>query len=315
MSELHFNALSREEAYNLADSTKTTPQYGALTPKWFTKFLAFKGLSSGIYRINRVKEGNTPLDVLCSLKEDDREIPTGFVAYEKKPKEVQIAAVSSILNIDTRISDVYSYPHDQTELQVQLAVESLQEHQESQLINNPVYGLLPNAAPEQRVKPRYGAPMPDDMDALIAKVWKEPSFFVAHPLAIAAFGRECTRRGVPPATVEKNGGVFLTWRGIPILPSDKLLVDGKRSPKKAMGKTDILLVRTGEANRGVLGLYMKDLPGEEARGISVRLRGIDDNGIASYLLSIYCSMAILSDDAVGVLEGVEIGHHYDYGDK
>jgi hypothetical protein len=49
-----------------------------------------------------------------------------------------------------------------------------------------------------KIKPRAGAPTPDDLDELIAKVWKEPAFFLAHPRAIAAFGRECTRRGVPP---------------------------------------------------------------------------------------------------------------------
>ena len=48
---------------------------------------------------------------------------------------------------------------------------------------------------------RTGAPTPDDLDELIARVWKEPAFFLAHPRAIAAFGRECTRRGVPPPTV------------------------------------------------------------------------------------------------------------------
>jgi len=33
-------------------------------------------------------------------------------------------------------------------------------------------------------------------------VWKQPAFFLTHPEGIAAFGRECTRRGVPPANGE-----------------------------------------------------------------------------------------------------------------
>jgi len=45
-------------------------------------------------------------------------------------------------------------------------------------------------------------------------------------LAIAAFGRECTRRGVPPSTVSLFGSQFITWRGIPIFPSDKIGVEG-----------------------------------------------------------------------------------------
>ena len=60
------NALSANAAYNLANVTKTRPQYGALTPKWLTKVLEFKGLETGIFRVNKVVEGETPVDVLCS---------------------------------------------------------------------------------------------------------------------------------------------------------------------------------------------------------------------------------------------------------
>jgi hypothetical protein len=143
-------------------------------------------------------------------------------------------------------------------------------------------------------------------------VWKEPSFFLAHPRAIAAFGRECTRRGVPPITTTIDGASVLTWRGIPIVPTNKLLVDGHKDPKGQGGKTNILLVRTGEDKQGVVGLYQTGLTGEKSRGLSVRFMGIDNKGISSYLLSIYCSVAILSDDAIGVLEDVEVGNYYEY---
>jgi hypothetical protein len=154
--------------------------------------------------------------------------------------------------------------------------------------------------------------MPDDLDELISKVWKDPSFFLAHPRAIAAFERECTKRGVPPVTVNIAGGNFIAWRGIPIIPTDKLFVDGLKNPKGKGGKTNILLVRTGEAKRGVIGLFQAGLPGEQSRGLSVRFRGIDDSGVASYLLSLYCSAAILADDALAVLEDIEVGEYYDY---
>ena len=150
------------------------------------------------------------------------------------------------------------------------------------------------------------------MDELISKVWKEPSFFLAHPRAIAAFERECTRRGVPPVTASINGGTFILWRGIPLIPSDKMLVDGLKNPKSQSGKTNILLIRTGEAKRGVIGLYQNGMQGEQSRGLSIRFRGVDDKGIASYLLSMYCSAAILADDAIAVLEDVEVGEYYEY---
>ena len=109
-------------------------------------------------------------------------------------------------------------------------------------------------------------------------VWKEPAFFLAHPRAIAAFGRECTLRGVPPPTATIFGSPFLTWRGIPLVPTDKLGVD-------EAGKTNILLLRTGEKKQGVVGLFQPGLPGEQTPGLSVRFMGIDRNSIASYLVS------------------------------
>ncbi|MDR3342304.1 MAG: hypothetical protein LBT14_05860 [Treponema sp.] len=312
MAEKGLNALGRNTAYQLANVTKTPPQYGALTPRWLTKLLEFKGLEAGIYRVNKVAEGETPLDVLCSQDPKKAEIPQGYIEYEAKPREYVLNSIATIINVDTKISDVYSAPFDQVKEQLSLAIESLKERQESQIINSDDYGLLKNVAETQRVQPRKGAPMPDDLDELITKVWKDPSFFLAHPRAIAAFERECTRRGVPPVTVTIGGGTFISWRGIPLIPTDKLLVDGLKTPKGKSGKTNILLVRTGEVKRGVIGLYQAGVPGEQSRGLSVRFRGIDDNGVASYLLSVYCSAAVLADDALGVLEDVEVGDYYDY---
>ncbi|MBR6390924.1 MAG: hypothetical protein IKS16_06230 [Lachnospiraceae bacterium] len=305
-------ALNAAQAYPLADVTKTRPQYGALTPRWVTRFLEFKGLEAGIYRVNKVVEGETPLDVLCSQTKKSDIIPDGYVEYETEPREYRLSNISTILNINTAIQDVYSSPYDQTNEQLQLAIESLRERQESQLINNDDYGLLKNVPDSQRIQTINGAPTPDDLDELISKVWKEPSFFLAHPRAIAAFERECTKRGVPPMTTNIAGGTFLLWRGIPLVPTDKLLVDGLKKPESQSGKTNILLIRTGEAKRGVIGLYQAGLKEEQSRGLSVRYRGIDDKGVASYLLSLYCSAAILADDAIAVLEDVEVGEYYDY---
>lgn len=312
--EEKINALDAKAAYNLANVTKTKPQYGALTPKWLTKVLEFKGLETGIFRVNKVVEGDTPLDVLCSQTKKSDIIPDGYVEYETEPREYRLNSISTIINVNTAIEDVYSSPYDQVQEQLALAIDSLRERQESQLINNDDYGLLKNVPDSQRIRPirEDGRPTPDDLDELISKVWKEPSFFLAHPRAIAAFERECTRRGVPPVTANIAGGTFILWRGIPIIPTDKLLVDGLKKPESQSGKTNILLVRTGEAKRGVIGLFQAGLKNENSRGLSVRFRGIDDKGVASYLLSLYCSAAILADDAIAVLEDVEVGEYYDY---
>jgi hypothetical protein len=299
-----FDALSARTAYQLANVQITPPQYGAITPRWLSRFLELKPIDTGIFRLNRVSRREQLLDVLIAQKNEE-DIPEGYIDYEENPREYILTSVSTIVKIGTRVTDLYSRPYDQSCEQIRLGMESIKEKQEYLIINSSDYGLLRNAAPGQRLKPRYGRPMPDDFDELICRVWKEPSFFLAHPAAIAAFGRECTRRGVPPATVTLFGAPFLTWRGIPIVPCDKLLVDKN-------GKTNILLIRSGEAKQGVIGLYQTNVPGEQSKGLSVRFMGIDNKGIGFYLLSIYCSAAILTDDAIAVLEDVDTRYYYDY---
>jgi hypothetical protein len=144
------------------------------------------------------------------------------------------------------------------------------------------------------------------LDELLTKVWKEPSFFLAHPSAIAAFGRECTRRGVPPPTVTLFGTPFLTWRGVPLIPTNKIDVGIKS------GKSKILLVRVGERKQGVVGLFQPGLPGEQSPGLSVRFMGLDKRALASYLVALYCSAAVLTDDAIALLEDVDVGQYHEY---
>jgi hypothetical protein len=295
-------ALSDEAARQLANATKTVPQMSTITPRWLTRVLPWVGVEAGIYRLNKVKDESRVL-VACAQR-DERDLPETFVDYEEKPREYMLSAVTTIVDIHTRVSDLYSVPHDQIGEQLRLAIETIKEKQESELLNNKEYGLLSNCAPSQRIKTRTGPPTPDDMDELIAKVWKEPAFFLAHPLAIAAFGRECTRRGVPPATVTLFGSQFLTWRGIPIFPTNKLGTDG--------GKTSIILMRVGDSRQGVIGLYQPGLPGEQGMGLSVRFMGVSRKAIASYLISLYCSVVIMTEDALGVLDNVEIGKYHDY---
>lgn len=303
--------LTSQAAYQLAEFTKTVPQFESITPRWLPKLLEWKPLENGIFRLNKVKEEDSPLNIL-NQEVGYQFIPEGFVNYETNPKEYVLNPISTIVKISTQVSDIYRKPYDQSEEQLRLSVECLRERQEHELINSSDYGLLMNAADSQRIQTRNGHPTPDDLDELIAKVWKEPSFFLAHPRAIAAFGRECTKRGVPPATVTLFGSAFLAWRGIPLIPTNKLLVDGKLDPKGEAGKTNILLIRTGEERQGAIGLYQADLPGEQSKGLSVRFMGIDNQGIGAYLILLYSSACILSSDAVGVLENVEIGHYYDY---
>jgi hypothetical protein len=312
MSEAGTNqhSLGERAAFQLANVTKTPPQYNAITPRWLVRFLDWKPLEAGTLRVNRVVEDKS-LEVVCDQKEEQA-IPESFVNYEEKPREYTLNSISAVVDVQTKVSDLYSNPFDQIKEQLRLTIESVKERQEGELVNNAGYGLLKNVPASQHISTRKGAPTPDDLDELLSKVWKEPSFFLAHPRAIAAFGRECTWRGVPPPTVSLFGTPFVTWRGVPLIPCDKLFVDGKANAKTPGDKTSILLLRVGEKKQGVIGLYQPGLPGEQTPGLSVRFMGINRKSIASYLVSLYCSAAVLTDDAIAVLNNVEVGQYHEY---
>jgi hypothetical protein len=130
-----------------------------------------------------------------------------------------------------------------------------------------------------------------------------PAYFVAHPRAVAAFGHQCNARGLVPESVEMFGVPFLAWRGVPIVPCDKL-------PLKKAGKgeetSSILLLRVGEQEQGVVGLHQEGLGDENLQSLAVRFMGIDDKAQASYLVTCYFSVAVLVDDALGVLDNVRV---------
>jgi Arc/MetJ-type ribon-helix-helix transcriptional regulator len=298
------HTLSEQQARQLANVTKTVPMMEMITPRWLVTFLSWVPVEAGTYRVNKVKPTRPGTRTVECSPDEEIDLPEIYVDYEEKPREYTLNAVTTVLDVQTRISDLYRSPHDQIREQLRLMIEKVKERQENELINNTEYGLLNNVAPELRVKTRKGAPSPDDLDELLARVWKEPSFFLAHPRAIAAFGRECTRRGVPPPTVNLFGAHFLTWRGIPLVPSNKLAIKGE--------KTTILLLRTGEKKQGVIGLFQPGLPGEVSPSLSVRFMGINHKAIASYLISLYCSVAVLTEDAIGALENVNVDQYHEY---
>jgi hypothetical protein len=304
MTEAVTPTLGAEAARQLANTTKTPPQWVGSSPRWLVSLLPWTPVEAGVYRVNKVKEGGEKgIGIECSPSDGDP-LPSAFVDYEDAPREYTLSTVTTTLAVQTRISDLYRSPMDQVREQLGVLIEMVKERQENELINNANYGLLGNAAPSMRIKTRAGAPTPDDLDELIAKVWKEPAFFLAHPRTIAAFGRECTWRGVPPPTITLFGSPFLTWRGLPLIPSDKVkIVDGK---------TNVLLMRTGEKKRGVVGLFQPGLPGEVSPSLTVRLMRINARGAAEYLVSLYCSAAILTEDALGVLDDVKVDAYHEY---
>jgi hypothetical protein len=90
------------------------------------------------------------------------------------------------------------------------------------------------------------------------------------------------------------------WRGVPVFPFNKIPVSGTHT-------SSVLLMRTGEANQGVVGLHQTGIPDEYQPSLSVRFMGIDEKAVMSYLVSAYFSAAVLVPDALAILEHAEIG--------
>ncbi|HEX3046175.1 MAG TPA: family 2A encapsulin nanocompartment shell protein [Bacillota bacterium] len=336
------SSLNPAAARALSHPTISVLMFEEVSPRWLLAFLPWVPVEAGVYRVNRLKKcGPEPRDYpatslgeptsspylnnscneygeksidLFSCHEGEPDLPQTFPDYEDKPREYPLSLIQTMLKINTRVSDIYNAPINQLQEQMRLTVEAMLERQESELINNREFGLVNSVAPEMRISTRNGAPTPDDLDSLLARVWKKPAFFLAHPQAIAAFGRECTRRGVPPATANLYGSPFITWRGVPLVPSDKIRVNGRsKADLCCSGTTQILLLRVGEAEQGVIGLHQPGIPDEKSHpSLSVKFAGIDNKGISHYLLNLYFSAVVLTADALAILDNVEVGSYHEY---
>jgi hypothetical protein len=311
-NEIHLS-LSAAAARNLATATVTVPQFTEITPRWLHKLLPWVDVDGGVYRVNRVakaaagrpaNEFGEPKVDLLTVDGGEPKLPASFIDYDEDPREYHLSTIQTVLRTHTRVTDLYSNKIDQLREQIRLTVEAVKEKEEWELINNADFGLLREVTPAQTIKTRTGRPTPDDLDELLGLVWKKPAFFLAHPRAIIAFGRECTRRGVPPPTINLFGTPFITWRGVPLIPSNKLEV------KK--NATSILLLRVGEAEQGVVGLQKTGVTGEVEPGLSVRYMGTNENSIASHLVTRYFSAAVLTTDAIARLDHVLVDNYYDY---
>jgi hypothetical protein len=240
--------------------------------------------------------------VISSGHEGEADLPGTFADYELAPREYELSVAQTVLRVHSRVADLFNEPMNQVEQQLRLTVQALRERQEHEMINNPDFGLLHNVAFEQRIHTHSGPPTPDDLDELLSRR-RSTRMLLAHPRAIAAFGRECTSRGVYPGHVEVAGSRLPAWRGVPIFPCNKIPVTAERT-------SSILALRTGEDDQGVVGLHQTGLPDEYEPSLNVRFMGIGDKAIVSYLVSAYYSVAVLVPDALGALQNVEISRAF-----
>lgn len=243
------------------------------------------------------KDGQAAIELAAGHK-GEAALPQTFVNYERSPREYELSVVQTILQVHTRVADLYNGPMDQIREQLRLTIEALREREEHELLNNPDFGLLHNVDHKQRISTRSGPPTPDDMDELLCRR-RKTQLFLGPPEAIAAFGKECSRRGIYPETVLVEGKPAQAWRGVPFLPCPKIPISSGQT-------TSILALRFGKDHQGVIGLRPASLPEQHEPGLNVRFMGISEKAILRYLVSAYHSVAILIPDALGVLENVEI---------
>ncbi|MFJ8668714.1 family 2B encapsulin nanocompartment shell protein [Streptomyces sp. NPDC093600] len=225
-------------------------------------------------------------------------LPGAFADYEPRPREYELSVAQTVLKVHTRVADLYNQPMNQTQQQLRLTIQELRERQEHELVNNREFGLLHNTDYDQRIQTHSGPPTPDDLDDLLS-MRRGTQYLFAHPRAIAAFGKECNKRGIALGAVDVDGHHIPAWRGVPILPCGKI-------PVSEHQVSSIIAMRTGETNEGVIGLHQTGLPDEIEPGLNCRFMGIDERAIISYLVSTYYSAAVLVPDAIGILENVEV---------
>ena len=236
---------------------------------------------------------------LAAGHEGEPTLPGTFVDYELTPREYELSVAQTVLRIHSRVADLYNDPMNQTEHQLKLTIHALRERQEHELVNNHDFGLLHNCDLGQRIRTRTGPPTPDDFDELITRR-RGAQFLLAHPRTIAAFGRECNKAGLYPPTAAIGDSVVQSWRGVPLLPCNKIPISDTLT-------SSVIVMRTGEDNEGVIGLHQTGIPDEYEPGLSVRYMGINEKAVINYLVTTYYSAAVLVPDALGVLEDCQIG--------
>src|ERR1700727_2379591 len=102
--------LGETAARQLANTTKTPPQWVGTTPRWLTQLLPWTPVEAGVYRLNRVIDDN--LNTSCS-PDDDEERVLDRIRYDEHPREYVLSTCTKTVEVHTRISDLFRSPMDQ----------------------------------------------------------------------------------------------------------------------------------------------------------------------------------------------------------
>src|SRR3954452_9403904 len=99
MAEAAHPTLGAGAARQLANTTKTPPQWVGITPRWLVSLLPWTPVEAGTYRVNRVKEGGEAgIGIECSPSDGDK-LPEAFVDYDENPREYTLTTVTTTIEV------------------------------------------------------------------------------------------------------------------------------------------------------------------------------------------------------------------------
>jgi hypothetical protein len=321
MAERDSNArvLTGDGARVLSRPTKSQPIWPARTPRWILRFLdasASVPVEGGAYQVNRIAAEDFGPDTSAGARthasngslgashshDELKTIATSAALYDQSPQEIPLQPIQSLVKANTRVQHLFSDTHDQLQWQINHTAEFIYETKEDLVFNHPIHGLLNNVAPRMRFSVD-GPPAPDVLDDLLARAWKRPDLFALHPQALTEFRKQATACAVTLEEVEIFGSSFSTWRGLPLVPTDKLqLISAAGPPAEpaaGIGATSVLLMRLGLEKQGVVSLHAAGANTNPALPyIAVDFMRLDDDSVASYVMTTYTAVAVLSPGAL-----------------
>jgi hypothetical protein len=312
-------ALTADAGLALSRPTKSRPIWPPRSPRWILRCFdtanANIPVQGGVYHVNRVTDdalGAAALPTLSALaapsqsygarREQGKSVLDPrtteplidhSVANYEGAREIPLTRIQSIVRTETHVPALFSDTHDQLQWQLNMAAEFIYETKEHQVFNDPKHGLLNNVHESMEVA-TDGPPSPAVLDDLLGRAWKRPDCYFMNPLALAAFHKRASEQGLTLDAVDMFGATFTVWRGLPIFPTDKLEIDATDD-----AATDVLLLRIGNENQGVVSLVPAGVTGDQALPfITVEFMGLSDEAIARRLLTTYTAVAVLSPGAL-----------------
>ena len=84
--------LTEAAARQLATTTKSVPQWDGITPRYLVNLLPWTPVEAGVYRVNRVAEGEAGTAAVECAPETEEALPQSSLAYEENPREYTLNA-------------------------------------------------------------------------------------------------------------------------------------------------------------------------------------------------------------------------------